>query len=217
MRNRRLLHWLAAVIWSLIAGCLPPSADDGQGTGLIGQTTEQVQLADAPDPAVVTADMGAPVKNLVPWENRKETSAPPLPDEDTEDRVRDVFKGLSQNRPEAIDRWFVPLAILAKIKDMHLATPAEQERAVRSLHSDQLARSRERLGRLLGRRPFGAATFESIELGACHFVAPGTDFNRLSYWICEKNTVYYHTEGDRKTLTVRKLINWGRSWYVMEW
>ncbi|PKN47617.1 MAG: hypothetical protein CVU59_02285 [Deltaproteobacteria bacterium HGW-Deltaproteobacteria-17] len=201
-----------------VSGCLPAPADDGQGTGLIGQTPDQLRRAtDTPDPDTKVAQAAGAGKNPIPWENRKETSEPPLPDEDTEDRVREVFKGLARSRPDAIERWFVPLPVLTKIKDMHMASPDEQDRAVRSLHADLLARSRDRLARMLGRRAFGTATFESLELGACRFVGPGTDFNRLAYWTCEKNTVYYHVDGERKTLTVRRLINWGRSWYVLEW
>ncbi len=216
--SRRNALLLAAAIQLSFLGCLPQPVDDGQGTGLIGQTPEQVhRAADAPEKTAVAVDAGGPGKLQVPWENRKETSEPPLPDEDTEDRVRDLFKGLSRSRPDAIDRWFVPLAVLTRLKDMHMSTPAEHDRAVRSLHNELLARSRGRLARLLGRNAFGTATFESIELGACRFVAPGADFNRLAYWNCEKNTVYYHAEGDRKSLTVRRLINWGRSWYVLEW
>jgi len=198
------------------ARCVPEPVDDGQGTGHIGQ---------APDPAVTAPGGPRPPEarlpgspaDPVPWENRKETSAPPLPDEDTEDRVRDLFRGLSRSRPDALDRWFVPLPILARIKDMHMGTPEEQDRAVRSLHAGALARGRDRLARLTGRRPFASATFESIELGECRFVPPGADFNRLAHWSCEKNTVYYHADGDRRSLTVRRLINWGRSWYVLEW
>ncbi|PKN23046.1 MAG: hypothetical protein CVU65_14495 [Deltaproteobacteria bacterium HGW-Deltaproteobacteria-22] len=213
-----LLAGGVAILTLLASGCLPKPADDGQGAGLIGQTPDQIRRAtDSPDPAAVVAEASGPGKNPIPWENRKETSEPPLPDEDTEDRVRDLFKGLTQSRPDAIERWFVPLVVLTKIKDMHMSSPAEQDRAVRSLHADLLSRSRDRLARMLGRRAFGTATFESLELGACRFVGPGTDFNRLAYWTCEKNTVYYHVDGDRKTLTVRRLINWGRSWYVMEW
>lgn len=198
-----------------MAACVPEAADDGRGTGVIGAPPGTV--AEAPGAAAAPSDMAGPVAAPVPWENRKETSAPPIPDEDTEDRVREMFKGLSSGRADALARWFVPLPILARLKDMHLATPEEQERAVASLHTEALTRGRGRLARLIERRGFTSATFESIELGECRFVPPGADFNRLAHWSCEKNTVYYHADGDRRSLTVRRLINWGRSWYVLEW
>lgn len=201
-------------LW-LSAGCVPEPLDDGRGTGVLGEPVEAAAASPGARGAA-PAEMG-PVAAPVPWENRKETSAPPIPDEDTEDRVRELFKGLAGGRADALGRWFVPLQVLARIKDMHLGTPEEQERAVASLHAEAFARGRDRLARLLARRPLSTATFESIELGECRFVPPGADFNRLAHWSCEKNTVYYHADGDRRSLTVRRLINWGRSWYVLEW
>jgi hypothetical protein len=205
----------ALVLVLAMVSCVPEPVDDGRGTGVIGEPVEAATPAPGAR-AAAEPDMAGPVAAPVPWENRKETSAPPIPDEDTEDRVREVFKGLSQKRADALARWFVPLPVLARIKDLRLATPEEQERAVASLHAEALTRGRGRLARLIERRGFTAATCESIELGECRFVPPGADFNRLAHWSCEKNTVYYHADGDRKTLTVRRLINWGRSWYVLE-
>ena len=200
-----------------MSGCAPAASDDGTGTGLIGQTPEQIRNLMETEEKETNQTATGPAQNPVPWENRKETSEPPLPDEDTEDRVRELFKAMKIKAPDALERWYLPLDIAMRIKDMHMGSPTEEQRAVRSWHAGQLTRSRNRFSRLISGNPFDLATFESIELGTCRFVQAGADFNRLAYWNCEKNLVYYHVEGERKHFTVRQLINWGRSWYVREW
>ncbi len=214
---KRYLFQMALPIL-LLGSCLPPAADDGQGTGLIGQTPEQIQrilesLPQTPSPEKKKQDP----KAAIPWENRRETAEPPLPDEDTEDRIRELFKRLRNRQQDALEAWFIPLEVFLKIKDMHLATPEEGIRAAQRLHAEQLQKSRERLKSLPTRVPVDTATFESVELGTCRFMEAGSDFNRLAFWNCENNRVFFHVEGDRRNFRVRRLINWGRTWHVMEW
>ncbi len=201
----------------VLAGCGVHRSDDGFGDGLIGQENEPSvpgQSTGGAQGAVGTARAG---ESQVPWENRRETSQPPLPDEDTEDRVREMFSELAGGNARGVSRWMIPLELLRRIKDMHMASPEENDRAVQAMHAELSRKSENRARRFLARGRMAQASFESLELGQCRFVPAGRDFNRLAFWLCEKNRIYYHVEGERKSLDVRRLVNWGRTWYLLEW
>lgn len=203
----------------LLAGCEVHRTDDGQGDGRIGQAPDlpAVQKESESQEPQKTGVGTMTAEGTVPWENRRETAQPPLPDEDTEDHVREMFAELAAGKPEGVRRWLVPLEKLQSIQDMHMPSPEKNRRAVESLHAELTSRARNRAARFLKRNSMAQASFESLELGQCRFVPAGRDFNRLAFWSCEKNRIYYHVEGDRKALDVNRIINWGRTWYLWEW
>lgn len=216
--NVRWTPVVAGMLLFLPFSCVRRPADDGFGDGLIGQ--EHAEYASdrksEVQPHAQAASAGA-VEPVVPWENRKETSQPPVPDEDTEDRVREMFAELAAGNPDGVARWMVPIDLFLRIKDMHMPTAAQNERSARELHASLLRESRVRAGRFLARGNARQASFESMEIGDCAFVPVGRDFNRIAYWECRKNRIFYHVEGERKSLVVRRIVNWGRTWHLLEW
>lgn len=212
MRSRILLIFYIFVL----AYCEVYRTDDGFGDGLIGQTREPLEQ-QINENAVKQKSFKHSHEDPIPWENLKETAQPPVPNEDTEDHVREMFAKLAKSGPDGVLQWIIPIGIFQRIKNMHMSSFEENQRAVLVLHTELTTRAKRKASRFLTRNPIMQASFESLELGNCSFVPPNKDFNRLAFWSCEKNRIYYHLDGERKNLEIRKLINWGRTWYLLEW
>ncbi len=206
--------------WVLaLTACNRSMVDDGVGDQMVGQKpgAYEAYLKGAPAPAVTGPMKGLPADrtSAVPQENLVESPAPPIPDLETEDLARAFVGGVGRGEHEKAMTFAIPVALMVRIRDMHMTELSRARVAARKLALKTRARIARTVQRLIKRGKMKDATFESIALGSCKFITKGADWNRYAFWRCTGSSLFYHVEGERKSLKIKEMINWGAKWYIV--
>ena len=145
-----------------------------------------------------------PAENLA---NLRE--APPRPSFAADDeRPRRLFQAIVQDSPDLARDFFFPREAFKHVKAMD-----ESDRYWRRLY----ARFETDIHALHTQTPdLARAEYDSLELsrrGA--WMRPGEEGNRLPYWAARFNRLFYRVDGERRSLELRVLIQWGERWYLI--
>jgi hypothetical protein len=217
VRNLKTSPFVITVLLFALFSCKPDISDDGRGNMMVGQEKGDYQAFFKTKSSVKGAQNKVlKVAFKIPDENLFEPEEPPLPDVDTEEDARTLIDGLSQNNEKFYLSMSVPIDLMERIKDMHLGNKDSERKAARRYAAKLRKGIKTKIKKILKKTSFTGATFESIVLGKCKWVGVQSNWNRYAYWICRSNVVYYHLKGDRKSLKIKKMFNWGKRWFILK-
>ncbi|MBU1220706.1 hypothetical protein KKF34_03870 [Myxococcota bacterium] len=192
------------ILLFLLSGCKSYSDKEfGKGDVNINTSVFEAQDKVAGRSKSVKKKHGKP---SVPTENLKFSFNPPLPDVESEDHFRQFINALARKAP--------PPSIQVTEEIFRQLWNTGSDEVVRKIYKSQEAKYTKWLGKVSKIKDLGGSIFESIDLGKCIWNKPGENLARYGYWLCKKSRVYYHSGGDRKSLILPDLINWGQHWYL---
>ncbi|MBU1241282.1 hypothetical protein KKF84_05960 [Myxococcota bacterium] len=214
------MNRFVALVSLVLFSCNPRITDDGQGDGMVGQkpgTYERFVQGKTTAPARgIKKTSVQKVSAGIPQENLVESPNPPLPDLETEDLARLFIGGISSGDAQKAMAFAIPVKLMIRIRDMHMTDLGKAREAARSLARKTRGRIEKKIKKIIKKSKMKEATFESIALGTCRFVAKGDDWNRYAFWRCTGSTLYFHVEGERRFLKLAEMINWGAKWYIVK-
>ncbi len=114
------------------------------------------------------------------------------------------------NAPETEEVWnplFFPKDAFDLVKG--IKDPGAYHKQLLKWFADDIKRESARL------KAKGPWEVDSFKMGYCKWKVKGSEANALPYWSCYKNKVSLKNKtGDRETVEIRVLINWGKDWFV---
>jgi hypothetical protein len=206
---------LILIVFALFTACNPHIEDDGQGNRIVGQKSGEWELFSKNKTETKKVKISKSNKISIPSENIIESPEPPIPGVDTENRGRIFIKGLKGKSLKNTKQLFIPYKYFSKIKDMHMGDKVKENRALKKLYTKKINKFNKKMKKLFKKKDFSEATFESIIIGKCSWIARDNNWNKIAYWKCSRNRIFYHNDGERKFLKIKHLYNWGKKWFIV--
>lgn len=194
----------AIILLFLLSGCQSYGDKEfGKGDVNINTSVFEPQEKTGKNIKTATKKHG---KSSIPTENLKFAFNPPLPDVESEDHFRQFINALSGMK--------TPPSIQVTEEIFRQLWNTGSDEVTGKIYKNQEAKYLKWIGKISKIKDLGGSIFESIDLGKCSWNKPGENLARYGYWLCKKSKIYYHSGGDRKSLILPDLINWGQHWYL---
>ncbi len=186
----------------LAVGCSGPVKDDGRGTRLVGQSPLEYELVARKKKD--EHQTGGKGRLSLPSLNMTRGSGPPIPDVDTDERARLVVDFLAGRKADP-EGFFIPF------RYYRMLHPTHEQTVLKRLHQRRYKKYINKINKLLRSGRYSGAIYLSFVLDRCRYLTEGS----ASRYECSAH-LELEREGERMHLTFRRVINWGRQWYVLD-
>jgi hypothetical protein len=176
------------------------SLDTAAGTAAVAPTTVPTTTTTAPTTST-TLDPGTlPQTTVLPKDG----------DPVFQGHVQALWRAVVDGNPAEAMSFFFPASAYAQVKAIADPEYDWQTRLVADFDSDVLT----------DHRAFGSdaadAQFVAVSVPpSAHWVAPGTEYNKGSYWRVYSTVLQYTVDGRPGSFTVASMISWRGQWYVV--
>ena len=140
----------------------------------------------------------------VPPENQEKGARPALGG--AEAMARKILDAIVKDDPAAVADQFFPAAAFDVLKDM--PKPRDYHGQLVKWYVADIHREHERL------KGATKVEFDGFNAGRCVWKVIGSEGNKLPYWSCYRNEFHAKVDGQRLSIGLKAMINWGKVWYV---
>ena len=183
-----------------VTSTLPPSSTETPGSATT--TTPAATAAHQTSASTTTVDPGA-----LPQSDERPTATGAQFDAG----VNALWLAIVQDQPSVALPFFFPEAAYLQVKDITNPAGDYQSRLLANYDQD--------IHTLHAQLGDGASqahlTGMSVPDDQAHWITPGTEYNKGSYWRVYGSTLNYTLEGQGHSFPVTSLISWRGQWYVV--
>ncbi|MBN2803666.1 MAG: tetratricopeptide repeat protein [Deltaproteobacteria bacterium] len=139
----------------------------------------------------------------IPLQNSKKTTPPSF--DTLNEKIKILANNFNTDPATAANDLFFPKEPFLILKDSK--NPAKYYRQLLKWYNEDIKNESKN---------FKANEWEFVkfEPGSCKWKAPGTEFNKIGYYSCVKNSVTLKNKDEIKKFEINVLINWGNNWYI---
>ena len=212
VRARRA-RWLVATVAVTVlvglgvAALAAKGADRAQSLGASGAASPSSSSA-----APTTASTAAPTTTTVDPGTLPQTAEKPVASGAAFDaRVEGLWSAIVAGDPAPAMPFFFPLSAYLQVKA--ISNPAQDyaQRLVANYAND-VRTLHAQLGANAARAQLAGVDVPDSQ---AVWVAPGSEYNKLSYWRVYGTVLRYTVDGAPRSFTVSSLISWRGDWYVV--
>ncbi len=143
----------------------------------------------------------------IPAENLVKGTLPTMKiAEASEGLAKRLLEAIASDNPESVRDLFFPPEPFDILKD--IKRPRDYHTKLVGWFIADIHREHSRL------KEDVKIEFDRFTPGSCRWKPIGTEYNKIAYWSCSRNSIFVKAGTEKITIKVVSMINWGKNWYV---